>query len=348
MTLQELKQTRPLARLFGGKKFIEPLADASNKLQESKSKADNPNTIYLDAKNIWITNDGLLRDEGVLFGLSGASTEEKLLAIKNFYADLKASADAKRLAASSSLENLLEERKQLDTKSRFLENLTNLKNEAEVLRPDTQFLRNLLGLIFISAAAVGNFYLIHYFISPRFGIAASIGIFLFGLFSLIAPLSSWLDPEEQKTNTFFGKLKIALLEIGSPLATTILVSYIVFEETLKIGFTIAFGLFLLFVFFFCGKLLLGVFHKIVKDFGLITTNLKAARQVRKQKADIEKDAKDTQENLLQTLQNIEKLQTEVLELQAQCTSYDQQCELKINLFLSEYNLAKNYYANPNI
>jgi hypothetical protein len=343
MNIKDLKSKIPFIRFSSEAKPTEPIKEKEEMAAEG-SDTESQRTIFIDAKNIWITNDGLLRDEGVLFGLSSANTEEKTNAIKNFYAELKAAAEGKRSAIDKTLETLHVQWSQLGIRK---ESLSPTSGEQELVKPDTHFARNLLGLIFITSACIGNFYLIHYFVSPRFGIAASVGIFLFGLFSLIAPLSTWLDPEAEENRTFMGKLKTGLLEIGSPLATTIFVSYIVYEQTDKFGFTIVFGLFLFFLFFFCGKLLLGVFHNVAKELSVIKAYLLKVREIKKKsESDLSKD-----ENLLKELltlnQKIENLQAESSSLAAQCTGYDQQCELKINLFLSEYQLAKNYAANPN-
>lgn len=352
MNISSLKDTLSFGKYFNKKKVPDeatPYNEVGTVKDIPYDKKEFPkDTIYIDAKNIWITNDGMLRDEGVLFGLTSAITDEKIAAIKNYYTDLRAGTEAKKGSASNLLNSLLNERKGLELELEKLPNENKGEADQELKSPDTHFFRNLLGLVLICGAAIGNFFLIHYFVTPAFGLAVSIGVFLFGLFSLIAPLSTWLNPDEQISGTFLGKLKMMLLEIGSPIATTVFVSYLIYSDTQKMTLTIVTALFLLFLFFFCGKLLLGVYYKVVLDFKQIK-NHKKLLGVIKEKDKIKSDVLSKNAIALEELtKRIQDIQAEVLKLEAECLSYDQQSELKINLFMSEYNLAKNYSAKHNI
>lgn len=348
MDLSSLKKYLRNNRKVDEKEIDEnPTKNILNEMAKDDIKDPEKNVIFLDSKNIWITNDGLLRDEGVLFGLTSAITTEKIHAIKNYFIERKAEIQARKESISGNINELINERKKLETELEQLKN-PKLEGQQETQKKNTHFFRNLLGFVFITGAAFGNFFLIHYFVTPAFGIAASIGIFLFGLFSLVAPLSTWLNPDDQSDKSILGRVKIALLEVGSPLATTLFVSYIIYDRTQKIGFTIVIAVFLLFLFFFCGKLLLGVYHHLVEDYKYLST-VRNDKKLSKQRIAQDNNGIEKKTIILEEkTKTINTLQAEALKLEAECLSLDQQSELKVNLFMSEYNLAKNYSANPNI
>ncbi|GEO11794.1 hypothetical protein [Segetibacter aerophilus] len=350
MNVSSLKDSVSFTRFFNKKKALDesvPLDTVEPKEQVKEKDQGEKNTIYLDARNIWITNDGLLRDEGVLFGLTSATTMEKVSAIKNYFLERKAEIDAKKNGISGTVNELINERRKIEAELEQLAKAVVAEN-LETEKKNTYFFRNLLGLAFITGAAIGSFFLIHFFVTPDFGLAASIGVFLFGLFSLVAPLSTWLNPDDTNNKSFGSRSKVALLEIGSPLATTVFVSYIAYEHTQKIGLTIVIGIFLLFLFFFCGKLLLGVYHNLVEDFKQLLAVRKTAKLSRQKGISDNEAIEKKKKTLEEKITTINTLQSEILKLEAECLSLDQQSELKVNLFMSEYNLARNYSANPNI
>lgn len=324
-----------------------PRDKETNKAKPETNAENEPvKTIYIDAKNIWITDDGLLRDEGILFGLASADTTDKVAAIRNYYNDLKATTEARLQTAGTTLAALLADKKSLETELEKAYQKQVVKADT-IQKPVTHLFRNLLGLFLISGAAVGNFFLIHFFVTPAFGIATSFGVFLFGLFSLVAPISTWLQAEAETNPSFFNRLRNGLLEIGAPIATTLFVSYLVYDQTAKWGLTIVTGLFLLFLFFFCGKLLLGVFHRLMEDIKTIRMYKDGINKSQTIVDHNNKTISELQSDISNKTAAIEALQKERTTLSSAIHSLAEQANLKVNLFMSEYNLAK-HFSNNNI
>src|SRR6185437_8521151 len=122
----------------------------------------------------WIINEGLLRDEGVLFGLAGVAIEEKIGAIRDYYRVKRASAEAKQAQLGKEMETMVSG--------------VNGDALAEVTREEVGRINVIpmsLQLCLYAGICYFNFYLEMYWLSPVIrSTAICVGLYLFGLFSV--------------------------------------------------------------------------------------------------------------------------------------------------------------------
>ncbi len=303
--------------------------------------------LYVDEPNVWIINDGLLRDEGVLFGLSGADATEKIEAINSYYQQEKApSLAAKQLEE----ERFAQKQKDIDALQQKLEKVLVAKEKEQTI-PNTvstaKVVRYLLGLAVMVIAAVGSFYLIHFYVTPIYGILATCGIFFFGLFAQMAPISSWLQTTDTKANSKVQQYKEYLLEIGPSVSATLLTAYLIYKQTNDVMLSIMIGLFLLFLFFFNGKLILGLVQTLVQE----VKQFKQFRLDRKKAKDSKKDSEEeitSLENKLTSLRtDLETINKSQKQAETKIEELEEERNKKVKLFLSEYRLADHFSKTVN-
>ena len=294
-------------------------------------KTDSKDFLYIDQNNVWITNEGLLRDEGVLFGWANSDHTDKTAAIEHYFEQQK----AKHLTFVELAERTLSD---LQSKNEAL------KETCADIQPDEFFpllegymFRNFAGLIIGLGAAYGTFFIIDYYLTPAFGISAAIGVFLFALFSIISPISNWL----QLDTSYSGKLKEGLLEIGTPVVSALFVSYIVYRQTNDRLYAVIIALFLLFLFFFAGKLILGLIVKVTADYRELR---KRYQQRRHQKAVKAQRALDLR-SLRDTEEKLAELQMQINEAVQSIRALEAEKQSRIKVFLSELKLARTFSDN---
>lgn len=294
-------------------------------------KADKKDFVYVDQKNIWITNEGLLRDEGVLFGGANSDHTDKTAAIEHYFEEQK----AKHLTFVELAERSFSD---LQSKNEALkEKCANIQSDEFFPLLEGYMFRNLAGLMVGLGAAYGTFFIIDYFLTPAFGISAAIGVFLFALFSIISPISNWL----QLDTSYSGKLKEGLLEIGTPVVSALFVSYIVYRQTDDRLYAVILALFLLFLFFFAGKLILGLIVKVTADYRELRKRYEQRRRqkaLKAQRADDLRSLRDSEEKLIELQKQINESVQVIRALEAEKQS-------RIKVFLSEFKLARTFSDN---
>jgi hypothetical protein len=199
---------------------------------------------------IWLEDESLLRDEGVIFGLSTSKPDEKSAIIRNYYAHQSAHLEREVEQHGEKIQelNLFIEQKEnrieeLKIKKTTLENR---QTEGEHQLP-----RTVVGLVFSAAMCVGNYYLIEDTLRPLYGNSQfiAVGVFLAGMFNLFGRVSLFHDTD---SSVSWRRL---LEEVGMPLAAALFV----FVQALQQQSLLRAGALLVFVFFlflFAGKLLL--------------------------------------------------------------------------------------------
>ena len=207
----------------------------------------------------WIEDENLLRDEGILFGLSGSGPETKTDIIKSYF-------EIQNAANKIKLDFFLHQHINIDKLITENENLIVQKiNKVEQLlvKQSTQksfLLRSVFGSVISFFICICNFFIIKYFLSPQFpgNNLISAGIFLAGSFSLFSKISSLYQ-----LNGFHGKL-IWLEEIGLPLSA----SFFVFVWTINhypVYISLAIFFVIFFLFLFSGKLFLSNLAEIKNE-----------------------------------------------------------------------------------
>ena len=290
----------------------------------------------MDNIPFWLENEDALRDEGVIFGLSESKSEEKVGAIRNYFAHQTAELekDVEYYSEKIGELNLFIEQKEtrindLTEKSRTLENRE---------RSEHQLLRTFIGVVLSLAMCIGNYYLIDESILinfPQNHYVIALGIFLAGMFNLFNPKS--LFHEKDSSITWRNILE----EVGMPLAASVFVFVQVIDNQSLLR-SFALFLFVFFLFLFAGKLLLSNLTVLKTDSSLWFDNLR----LQKDKVNKTKEWDDEIASLKLEIDEhrIEKWKiVDILKSpEAELKRLNERREMLVKLFESEFNLARGY------
>ena len=244
--------------------------------------------IRREAYFAWIENDGLLRDEGVLFGLSGTKPDEKVATIRRYY-----DRDLARVRARRELfaEHLRQAHEARDTIRTSVVTLREQLHDLTVELPLSShgFHRTLTGLVSYGLVVIANFWLLYEWLRPEFEQPAivALGVYAFGLLSLFRPRAYLYDdapadgPDTQRPLTW----KVAVEEFGIPLVAALLPVAWSWGRH-PIGQSVALFLFTLFVFLSAGKGLLSSVRRLSDDFPVLGRNRRARRFARQRATEV--------------------------------------------------------------
>ncbi|GAA4403380.1 hypothetical protein GCM10023187_19390 [Nibrella viscosa] len=281
----------------------------------------------------WLEDEDLLRDEGVIFGLSDAKPEEKIAAIRTYFvhrcADLERDID--RFNEKIGEINLF-----IEQKENRIGELDHRRHELAGQQPGEHHLpRTLIGLGLSTVMCVGNFFLIDETLRPAFEQSRliSVGVFLAGMFNLFSRTSFFHESGSPATR------RRLLEEVGLPLAAALFVFAQAVQRQPFLQ-AVALLLFVFFLFLLSGKLLLGTLTILRNDLRTSFRNkqLKIEQQTRSAQWDTEIDTlrKEIDELRVQKWQIIPELNRAEAELSRMNAKRD----MLIKLFESEYNLAR--------
>lgn len=284
----------------------------------------------------WLINEDILRDEGVIFGLSGSNPEEKVSIIRHYFSQETAETDkaiAQQQEEIGELNYWINEKESLVKEIEL--NIQTLKNQE--FTEQHHLLRTIIGLLLATGIAVGNYFLIRESLQGQFQESTfiALGVFLAGMFNLFGRISFLHD--EEKISTW----KRLLEEIGMPLAAAFFVFAQIYTAKPPLQAWALFA-FIFFLFMFSGKLLLGNLTILKDDLSvfqkrnqLYKDKVKKVedweKQIENHKAEIEKFRIKKQG----ILPKLTKLSTQNIKLKAQR-------DMLIKVFESEYHLALNY------
>nr|WP_299418746.1 hypothetical protein [uncultured Emticicia sp.] len=290
----------------------------------------------------WLENEDALRDEGVIFGLSEAKAEEKIGAIRNFFAHQTADIEKTVEYHSEKIDeiNLFIEQKEtrineLNEKVLVLEKLK---------RTDHQLPRTFIGILLSLAMCIGNYYLIDESIQtnfPRNHYVIALGVFLAGMFNLFNSKSLF---HEKESSISWRQL---LEEVGMPLAASVFVfvqSLTSFESSQNQTLLRSFALFyfVLFLFLFAGKLFLSNLTVLKTDSRTWFDNLRLQKDKINKTQEWEHEITKLKTKIDD--QRVEKWKiVDILKLpEAELKRLNERREMLIKLFESEFNLARSY------
>lgn len=290
----------------------------------------------MDIIPFWLENEDALRDEGVIFGLSEAKAEEKIGAIRNYFAHQTAETEKTVEYNSEKIGeiNLFIEQKEtrineLTEKARILENRE---------RTDHQLPRTFIGIVLSLAMCIGNYYLIDESILTNFPenhYVIALGIFLAGMFNLFNSKSLF---HEKDSSISWRQL---LEEVGMPLAASVFV-FVQSLDNQSLLRSFALFFFVFFLFLFAGKLLLSNLTVLKTDSGIWFDNLR----LQKDKINKAQEWEDeiTKLKLEIDEQRVEKWKiVDALKLpEAELKRLNERREMLVKLFESEFNLARSY------
>lgn len=283
---------------------------------------------------LWLEDEGLLRDEAVLFGLSDARVDEKVALIRHYFAHR--SADLERKVEQFN-ERIGELNLFIEQKENRMGELEHKRSELDARRPDEHHLpRMLVGLGLSVLMCIGNYFLIAEAIRPSYPANAtfiSIGVFLAGMFSLFSRTSLFHDSTTPITP------RRLLEEVGLPLAASFFVLVQALQQQPILN-AMALFMFVFFLFLLAGKLLLGILTMLHLNLRAYNANL----QVKKDKqaklpvweAEIERLKREIDDIRAQKWQ----IMPDLNRAEASLDRLNARRDLLVNLFVSEFNLAR--------
>lgn len=283
---------------------------------------------------VWLDDESLLRDEGVIFGLSSSKPDEKVAMIRTYFAHQ--SADLEREVEQHG-ERIQELNLFIEQKENRIEELKTKKNtlESRQAEGEHQLPRTVVGLVFSAAMCVGNYYLIEDTLRPLYGNSQfiAVGVFLAGMFNLFGRVSLFHD-----TNSSVSWRRL-LEEVGMPLAAALFVFVQALQQQPVLR-AVALLIFVFFLFLFAGKLLLSNITLLRNDLRIWLTG----RSLETEKTD---KIQNWDEETTQLQNQIDELRVQKWHIvpqlnraEAQLTRLNTRRDMLIKSFESEFWLAR--------
>lgn len=283
----------------------------------------------------WLAHEDTLRDEGVIYGLSGTDPQGKINSITALY--------KKHTAV------LIRTQEELTEKIGELNLILEKKNSArsdlqektaQVFQRESQLensLRVVAGLILALGMCAGNYFLVREGIQygfPNHAAPIAWGVFLSGMFSLYAT-TSVIHSDASMT------WKRAVEELGMPFAASLFV-YVQAVPHLVWYRSAGLFLFIFFAFLLSGKLLLGTLAQLKKELRVARSNA----QLKKARFTAATDWPQAMELLEKEMENIRLEKWKIIrtlnETEGSINQINAEKDAAVSIFLSEYHLASDY------
>jgi hypothetical protein len=286
----------------------------------------------------WILNEDLLRDEAILFGLSGSDYQGKVDTIRKFY-------QHKIAIVETDLKALGDEREKRESTIRSTkEHISSLKSNIESwsTQPkiaDHTFYRSLARFSIYSLTLIFTYFIVIEWMGSRWenSILVSLGVFLFGSLSLFSDFSILYSSDKQKADR--AKWKTILEEFSIPFITTL---FIVFwgDKNASTLEAVILALLIFALFLFVGKGWLSSIEQLRANYLILKKNFSTNRftkeKIQKAIAEIKKLEEFIEEEKKHIIDLSESINVNTQEIQ----SLKSEIEVKISYFLSEFSLAK--------
>ncbi|WP_025763061.1 hypothetical protein [Dyadobacter tibetensis] len=282
----------------------------------------------------WLTDEDTLRDEGILFGLSGSDPTEKTEIIQHYFYQISAGL---RGQIEQKNEEIQEYNLFIGQKDEGIQDLKKCIGQEvhSSLSQDHYLPRTLLGLLLSTVVCFSNYFLIYNALLPSYPGTPliALGVFCAGMFNLFSPLSFFHDTEKKVS------WRVLIEELGLPLAAAsfVLVHSLQYQQVWQ-----AWGqfVFVLFLFLFSGKLLLSnvtLIHKNIQSWLKQKTEQRKAKGLRQAWIDelriLEEEMSQLRVKRWQALREQGVAEAQREELLAQR-------DMLIKIFESEYYLAR--------
>lgn len=285
---------------------------------------------------IWIEDDGLLRDEGVVFGLAGdsAALTYKETAIRSYFRRLAAESDRSRALLGKEIEALQNPEAFTAAVAGIVE-ANSPAAPAEGDAPGALVARYALGMLGALLMCMGTGVFVYEQLKPVFAAAGviTLGVVAAGLFTSFLPVSLLFVGDAERRSGEVELWKVRLAELGVPLVAAVFVVAWAWER-LGIIRSAASAALLFMVFAFAGRQLLSSVPRAgeaIRALGWQRAMRRAVRdsQLGEARARAERAARG---------QQILDLQRQLARIPS-AAEWDAACEAKLALFRSEYELA---------
>ncbi|GAB3794368.1 hypothetical protein GCM10028819_07840 [Spirosoma humi] len=281
----------------------------------------------------WLADQDSLRDEGVLFGLSEARPDGKISQIRAFFS--RQTAPLTELADENT-ERIGELNLFIEQRENRIISLRNQINELVDREPrPNNLIRTLVSLILSLGVCVGNFYLIDETLRPLFpNRLIAVGIFLAGMFNLFSRTSFLYEAGAGLS------VRRILAETGLPLAASVFV-FVQALQSQSMGQAIALFAFVFFLFLLAGNLFLSNLVTLQTDLANMGAHRRwlqaKAQSLPVWEAEIERLSREVDSLRVQKWPFV----TTLNHVQAQITHWNTRRDELVNLFVSEFELARS-------
>jgi hypothetical protein len=290
----------------------------------------------------WILDENLLRDEGVMYGLTDGDAQEKLKTIEAFYHQ---KANALNIQAEQT------EKRIRKVEDELLITINDISDEQKQLKAmeeerdsrKTGFLRQSISLLCYAAAVFLTFWLMYSWLRPKleYPVLIAVGIYLFGSLNLFTPGSFLFAAEaaHREANPR-ERWKLLLEELVVPLIATLFVILWGYNGQ-DILPSAALGFLLYALFLFAGKGLLTTIDKWVAAKQQLQHKIADQRLRKKRIAGKKKRIQQLREEQAERMDALARLQEHSDQLQVKAQDLQETAETRKAYFMSEFALARS-------
>lgn len=283
----------------------------------------------------WLADERLLRDEGVLFGLSDARAEEKIAVIRTFFAN-------QTVVLERQIEHYNEKIGELNLfigqRENELGELEHRRNTLLARQPaDHQLPRTMVGLLLAIGMGICNYFLIETALRPVYPANTeliALGVFLAGMFGLFSPTSLFHDAASRPS---FRRI---LEEVALPVVAAGFVWAMALQSQ-SVGMASALGLFVLGLFLFGGKLLLGLLTVLRNDLMFTANNRQLTKDQQVLVAQYDAEATERRREIDTFRTQKWQILPDLSRAEADRDRLHTRRDMLIRLFESEFNLARS-------
>ncbi|UHG89025.1 hypothetical protein [Spirosoma oryzicola] len=292
-------------------------------------------TVYAleDSLPSWLADEEALRDEGVLFGLADAQTDEKVT-------EIRAHIDQQAAPIEKMVEQYTQKVEALNQVIHERESrIASLKSQIEALQEQLPIIHDLLrtsvSLLLAIGMSIGNFYLVDETLRPAFPNRwIAVGVFLAGMFNLFGRTSFFYEEGTRLS----GRRLIEEVALPMAAALFVLAQAVQMQSIWQAG---SLFVFIFFLFLLTGKLLLSTLTRLQNGFQAIRQN----RQLLIDKQQNLPVWVTDRERLVREVEAIRNQQwplvTTLKQLETDLARLNAKRDQLVSLFLSEYQIARS-------
>jgi hypothetical protein len=279
----------------------------------------------------WILNEGMLRDEGSLFGIAGAEITDKLESINSYYQTKTAFPQQQKRYLEEKIASLKAE---IESARDELAEVRSAQ-QASVSKEKISYQLWPVAFQFLAILAVScfNFFLVRYWLSPVItSDVICLGIYLCGLFSVYIGRSIILNSGDEDSDEVSNAVlkKSYLREFGVAAAVSFFICTITFKSYPVQNSVAAF--LLMFLLFLCGKVLVNTLFRLKKEINASFRIMKTRYKARRQERNFSRKMEEAEKALRESIEALQEPEITLAKLQAEQ-------QYKTHVFRSEYNLA---------
>ena len=292
----------------------------------------------------WILDENLLRDEGVMFGISEGEAEPKTQTIRLYFQEMIALRQKESELLQAEIAKAAAELEEQEAASARL--AAAIRELAGGMPPAPHsFYRVLAGLLAYAVMTAFTFFAIYQWLRPHwdYPLLTALGVYCFGALSLYAKRSflyqAGPSPADGQAPAGRDAWKIYLEELGIPLVATL---FILFWGAQEVPWhqMLSFGLLLYFLFLFSGKGLLSSIQRVPREFAILRANWAQRRRAKAESAAKKQELAELGQASETRSAQMSELARQRKTLEIEISGLEEKSAVAVAYFLSEYHLAR--------